>query len=137
MLTRKYVIVDTNVLLMVYEGIDVFERIEDLVGTKCKFIVPNSVIDELIRLSLRPGPKGKAARLAIQYIRLKGENVMIISSIGKRRFTEADEEILELVKNQMRDALVVTNDDELKSQLKKLGVTVITWWFSKGKFTYA
>ncbi len=130
------VLVDTNVLLMIYEGIDVFESIEELIGGKCTFLVPHSVINELMKLSIKTGPRGRAARVALQYLSLRGSQVRIIK-VGSESYSRADDEILRLVKEGLHDVVVATNDEELKSTLKNLGVPVITWWFSKRKFTFA
>ncbi len=122
------VILDTSSLLITYEGIDIFSSIEELLNSKCYFLVPHTVIEELLRLSLKGGRKSRAANLTLKLLRGK------VFVYGLGRFRLADEEVKELSKLFKNDLYVVTLDDELKKVLKGLGIKVITWWFSKYKF---
>jgi len=123
------VLLDTSVLLLVYDGVDPIESIDDALSTKCDYYVPDIVIDELIKLASKNiGIKSRAARLALQYMRGKVK-VMITD----KRYRTADEFIKKYVMSDP-SIIVATTDDELKRELKSKGIRVITWWFSKRKF---
>lgn len=128
MIRIPIVILDTSSLLITYEGIDVFTGIEEVLGSRCFFIVPYTVIEELFKLSLRVGRRSKAANLVLKLLRGR------VFIYGHRKFRLADEEIVSISTYFRDEAYVVTIDDELKKKLKKLGIKVITWWFSKEKF---
>lgn len=127
------VLLDSSVLLQVYEGIDVVDLIYDELG-KCSYYVLDSVINELSKISLSSkGPKGRAARLALDYIQRR--NIMIINT--ELLNISGDEAILNFFKktpNAKEEFIVATNDDSLKKELLRLGVKVITWWFSRFKY---
>ncbi len=127
------VLLDSSVLLQVYEGVDVVDLMYEEVG-KCSYYVLDSVVNELSRISLSSkGPKGRAARLALDYIQRR--NVAVISTESLK--ASGDEAILNFFRRNpyFRDEFVVaTNDDNLKKELLRLGVKVITWWF--GRFKY-
>jgi len=128
--TSCKVLLDTSTLMLVYDGVDPIELIDDAIEAKCEYLVPEPVIDELIRLSTQGiGFKSKAARLALKYLSGK---VSVISLKGKK-FKTADDFIKEYVKLNP-DVIVATLDEDLKNYLKKLGIRIITWWFSKRKF---
>jgi len=123
------VLLDTSVLLLIYDGVDPIEGIDDALSTKCDYYVPDIVLDELIKLaSKNTGIKSKAARLALQYMRGKVK-VMITN----RKYRTADEFIKKYVTSDP-SIIVATMDDELKRELKSRGIRVITWWFSRRKF---
>jgi hypothetical protein len=124
------VLLDTSVLLQVYEGIDVLEKIERALGTQCEFYVLDAVLDELIRLSQGVGRRGKAARLAISYMRNK---VKLITFKGEQGKT--DDIIMEFMRRNKGEFVIATNDKKLRKDLKKMNVKIVTWWL--GKYEYA
>ncbi len=129
MLSKCKVLLDTSVVLLVYDGIDPIELIDDVLNMKCDYFIPDIVIDELIRLASRDiGIRSRAARLALQYLR---DRVKIIHTT--RRYETADEFFKEYATNNP-SIIIVTNDDELKKELKSKGIKVLTWWLSKRKF---
>jgi len=129
MLSKCKVLLDTSVVLLVYDGIDPIELIDDVLNMKCDYFIPDIVIDELIRLASRDiGIRSRAARLALQYLR---DRVKIIHTT--RRYETADEFFKEYAANNP-SIIIVTNDDELKKELKSKGIKVLTWWLSKRKF---
>jgi len=123
------VLLDTSVLLLIYDGVDPIEGIDDALSTKCDYYVPDIVLDELIKLaSKNTGIKSKAARLALQY--MSGKVKVMITN---RKYRTADEFIKKYVTSDP-SIIVATMDDELKRELKSRGIRVITWWFSRRKF---
>jgi len=123
------VVLDTSVLLMIYEGVDVIEKLDEALGARCEYYVTEGVIKELIRLStIHQGRKGRAARLALEY--LKGKVNVLYT---REDFPVADEEIENVVMS-IKGFIVATNDKELRRRLKRLGVRVVTWWEGRGVF---
>ncbi|MEM0505307.1 MAG: hypothetical protein QW267_02470 [Sulfolobales archaeon] len=126
------ILFDSSVLLQVFEGIDVFELITNDVG-KCRYYILDNILNELSRMSLNSrGPKGRAARLALEYINRRGVEV-INTNLHE---LSGDESIIEFLKARpdRGEFVVATNDDGLKRELLDLGVKVLTWWSSKFKY---
>jgi len=127
------VILDTSVLLMVYEGVDVIEEIENSLGIKCEFLIPSAVISELVRLrNQKTGWKGRASAVALQYIEGKASEYKVPLSMNYRT---ADDAIVDIAKNFRDKFIYATVDKELKQRLRGLNVPILTWWFGKRKFT--
>lgn len=126
------VILDSSSLLQVYDGLDVIDLLSDVLG-RCEFFVLDSIIGELINLSTTEGFKGRAASLALHYIRLRG--IKVINTVFKG--LPADLSLIRFFKSDpsLRNKYVVaTNDVELRSKLLKLGVKVVTWWPGKHRY---
>ncbi len=122
------ILLDTSVLLLLYEGIDVFERISDALLTKCKYVTLSSVVEELMRLSqVSHGRKGRAARLALTAI---PKHVEVIDVVSRG---SADEDIINYV-NKYRYIYVATADRGLKERLMGMGIKVIFYRRSKRGF---
>lgn len=127
------VILDTSVLLMVYEGVDVIEEIENSLGIKCEFLIPSAVISELVRLrNQKTGWKGRASAVALQYIEGRASEYKVPLSMNYRT---ADDAIVDIAKNFRDKFIYATVDKELKQRLRGLNVPILTWWFGKRKFT--
>ncbi|MEM0361765.1 MAG: hypothetical protein QXY36_01025 [Sulfolobales archaeon] len=127
------VLLDSSVLLQVYEGIDVIDLISDELGW-CDYYVLDAIINELSKISLSSKSlKGGAARLALEYVRRRGVKVINTGAPN----TSGDESILLFFKRDPKlreEFIVATNDDMLKRELLRLHVKVITWWSSKFKY---
>jgi len=120
-LTTK-VAVDTNMLLAINEqNVDVFAQIKQTLGN-VEFVVPNQVFEELINIE----KKGKTAQknVNIAKILMKKNKVKKVRVNAKN----ADSALLEL----SRDALIASNDKELKKAVKKNSGHVI--YLRQGKF---
>ena len=84
---KRAALVDTSLLLLIGEGVDVFEQLKDF-GAVC--VVPSSVLEELKRLAAERSKRGRSARLALSLIE---KNCFLITDrIAKR----ADDDIVEL-----------------------------------------
>jgi len=106
---------DTNMLLNIARfNIDVFEETGKLLG-KAEFVVPRQVIQELDKLS-HNGPKTrKEANVA--KILIEKRHVKIVENDEKG----ADEALRKMAP----EAIIATNDKELKNSVKKLNGKVL------------
>jgi hypothetical protein len=102
--------------------IDVFAAAQQLLETKVKFVVPNTVIRELNRLQDQPGEKGRAARYALE--RAKDCEVIDANSAEG----SVDDSILRAAVDN--SAIVATADTELRKKLRNAKIPVI---FVRGK----
>ncbi len=127
---RLRVLLDTSALLLIYDGIDIFNAIEDLLERKPEFMTLDSVINELNKLSSKSGSK---RGLAARFILNKGllNKVDVIES-GQPNLLP-DEAIINYVKKDP-EVIVVTLDKELRKKLKAVGVKTLTWWLGRRKF---
>ena len=131
-LKRCRVLLDTSVLLMLYDGIDVIEEIEDSLNVKCEFYTPTAVVNELLKLKgQRSGWRSRAAAIALQYIK---EKVKVMEHSPGRKYGTADEAIVDIARARGEEFIYATVDKELKQKLRKLKVPVLTWWFGRRKF---
>ena len=110
----RTVIVDTNALMMpAQKGIDLENEVTRLVG-KCDITVPSIVVDEINHLARREGKIRSAARVA--------QTLMKRFRIVKTRGT-GDQGIVDYAKKIQ--GIVVTNDKELKKELRDIEIPVI------------
>lgn len=104
----KLVLLDTNFLMIPVEfRIDIFEGIRNMIPD-ASFATVSGVIRELGRIK-----DGKIAEKIINR-----ENVKVVDREGK-----VDDALLNYAKE--KDAVVCTNDKELKERCLKQGITVI------------
>ena len=118
---NKIVILDTSVLISVFEKkIDIRDEISAEIG-KAELLVPRSVLKELEKLySLSKGSKRRLAKAAIDYVYSIG--FKIIESEDEEN---VDNDLMILAKNF--GAAVATLDKELISKLRKEDIDIITW----------
>jgi rRNA-processing protein FCF1 len=112
------VVLDTNALLMPFEtSINIDHELGRLLGN-CEIFVPGPVIGELKRI------KSKHAKAALTLARK-----YIIAETRK----QGDEGIIQVAKEL--GAYVLTNDKELRSRLRKMGIPTI--YLRSGKYLQA
>jgi rRNA-processing protein FCF1 len=112
------VILDTNALLMPFEtSINLDHELGRLLGS-CEVFVPGPVIGELKRI------KSKHAKAALTLARKYR-----IAETGQ----QGDEGIIQVAKEL--GAYVLTNDRELRSRLRKMGIPTI--YLRSGKYLQA
>lgn len=113
------IIIDSSMLMLPLERkINLSYEIERLVQISFEIVVPQIVLDELKRLSEKESPSIKQkAKLALE---LANGFVKIESNIN----CHADEEILRLALE--KEAIVATNDTELRFRLREKGIVVIS-----------
>jgi rRNA-processing protein FCF1 len=117
---EKTVILDSSSIMMTFEySINLEDEITRLLG-KTNILIPKPIVDELIFLSKNgKGRKKLLAKPALELIK----NYKIVDSEGK-----GDDSVLFLAKKI--NAIVVTNDRELRNRLKKESLQTI---FLRGK----
>ncbi|MHA1217378.1 MAG: type II toxin-antitoxin system VapC family toxin [Candidatus Heimdallarchaeaceae archaeon] len=113
------IIIDSSMLMLPLERkINLSYEIERLVQISFEIVVPQIVLDELKRLSEKESQSIKQkAKLALE---LANGFVKIESNIN----CHADEEILRLALE--KEAIVATNDTELRLRLREKGIVVIS-----------
>jgi rRNA-processing protein FCF1 len=112
----KTVILDTNFLIdLVKFKIDL-DEIGNLVDEPYKLLVPNLVINELIKISSTKTKHSRGASLALEMVKLRDIDILACEK------TSVDEAI---VNTADKDTMVATNDRELRKRLKRLGIKTI------------
>jgi rRNA-processing protein FCF1 len=117
---RVRILLDTNMLLAIAEGINVIEEIEKILEAKPEFIVIKPVYDELSKLAAKGKPSlSRKARLALRI----AESSCTIIDYEYDQNREVDELIVDYaVKNKMP---VATNDRRLRRILREKGIPQI------------
>lgn len=117
---KKIVVLDSSAIMMLFEfSIDLENELSRLLGV-FHIVVPKPIVDELRLLAERgKGKKRLIAKPALKLI----EKYEIVDAVGN-----GDESILLLAKKF--NGLVLTNDRELRNQVKDLGLHSI---YLKGK----
>ena len=110
--TKKIVILDSSAIMMLFEfSIDLEDELLRLLGS-FRIVVPKPIVEELRLLAERgKGKKRLIAKPALKLI----EKYEIVDAGGN-----GDESILFLAKKL--NGLVLTNDRELRNQVKDLGL---------------
>jgi rRNA-processing protein FCF1 len=107
---------DTSMLMLLYEGVSVFEQAGDLLASNPECIVPRAVLEELRRIAENGEGlhRRRAARLALQAVETRCRVVETVAS-------SADDALIELA---LRDPslIVATADNELRRRLRELGL---------------
>ncbi|NPA05036.1 MAG: 30S processome protein Utp24 [Crenarchaeota archaeon] len=115
----RYFVPDTSILLLIYEGVDVFTEVEELLETRPVCILLTPVLRELERLasSAKPFRRRAAARLALQVVRRR---CRVVDYPGEL----ADDAIVEYVRANP-EAIAATADMGLRRRLMELGIPTI------------
>ncbi len=116
---------DTSVLLLLYEGVRVFEDVEEALEAKPECIVPEQVVEELKRLAAGGNLRQRrAARLALAVLEKHGCRVVRVDA------RTADEALLRLALEDP-GVIVVTADNELRRRLRELGIANVYYRASR------
>ena len=122
-------LLDTSAFLLIFEGVDIFEKLEDFLKEPVEFYTLQRVVDELKQLSQRFGSRrGRAARLALT------------TSMGKVKVIPfkargpVDDAIIDFL-SAHPEYILVTLDADLRRRAKEIGVRTITWWAGKRRFS--
>ena len=106
---------DTSILMLVYDGIPVFEEVERTLESKPECIVPVQVQEELRRLAEKSSiKKQRAAKLALKIIKNYCNIVSVPGDSG-------DDAIIEYVSKDC-NSIAVTADSELRRRLREKGL---------------
>lgn len=112
----RYVVLDTNFLMSIEEfSFDFFSELNRLLDIKYKLVTLKPVVHELKRISRRGGEKGVVAKVGLKLL----DKVKVLDTNIKG----PDRAILDFAKK--KDAIVCTNDKELKNKLRESGVKII------------
>ncbi len=122
----KKIVLDTNFLLIPGQfGVDIFAELERVCGFKYEIAVLAATVKELEGIIAGKTVSAKdrmAARLGLQLLKAKGVKVV---NPKQKVFKSADKAILELASANGGDAVVATQDRELRDKLAAKGVAVI------------
>jgi len=126
MFTRCIVLVDTSILLLISEGL---ASLEDFIQSaqECRIIVPDFVVEELKRLALQGGKRGKSASWALSNVIPRFE----VAESGVEVST-VDDALLTLA--QRLGATIATADAELRGRARHRGLRTIYYWAAKRRF---
>ena len=114
----KYVLLDASILMLAYEGVDVFREIERVLDSKPKCLVLKSTLEELERLAAKAKPKRRmAARFALELVKRYCEVV----DYSPRKGEDPDTLFLRFVLEH-GDVMPVTADNELRRRLREKGI---------------
>ncbi len=131
-MTPVIVLLDTNALMMISEGVNVISDLEEELATKPVYVCLESIVKELERIAESSGVKeSKKARLALEVV---NEKCIIVKS----DFETADRDLISKAlefKSKGYRVIVATNDREIRRKLREAGVTVAFYRESKNKFT--
>jgi len=106
--------------MLAYKGIDIFTQIEELLTTKCEFIVLRKVCDELVNILNKGSPKErKAAQYALKLV----EKYCKIVDYEEPDIQKVDELILLYALNNK--CFIASNDKELRRKARALGLPEI------------
>lgn len=112
------ILLDTNFILLIADGIDFFSLIEEELGLKPKYIVLNSVVGELLNIAKQTPLMAKKVDFVLRIVR---ERCLFDNSITGSGDTDED-----LIRHALASkAAVATNDKELRKKLRKLGIPEI------------
>ncbi len=125
-IARPRVLLDTNILMLLAERVDVFSEIEELLETKPEYYVLRQVIGELERIA-REGSfrERKAAQLALRVIEKKCR----VLDIDRPSGWSVDDLILYVAVKE--GFIVATSDKELRRRLREKGVPDIYFRWEK------
>ncbi|HIQ23711.1 MAG TPA: 30S processome protein Utp24 [Pyrodictium delaneyi] len=113
----KRVIYDTSILMLLYEGVPVFEESASLLLSKPECVIPRQVRDELKKLAGTASSihRRKAAHLALEAIRKMGCRIVDVDA------DNTDDAIIAIVMSDP-EAIVATADNELRRRLREIGL---------------
>ena len=114
------VLLDTNILMLIGKGIDIFTQIEELLDAKPEYYVITPVIRELEVIATRGGVKErKSAKLALELVKKKCKVIEVSLSRNK----SVDDILFEIALR--KGFIVATNDRELRRRLREAGIPEI------------
>jgi len=114
------VVIDTNMLMLAHEGIDIFTQISELLSTKCTFIVLEQVVKELNRIIEFGKPKEKKA--AIYALKLIKKYCKVVD-YQKQGVNRVDDLIIDYALSHK--CYIASNDKELRRRARELGIPEI------------
>jgi len=121
----RVVLLDTSILFSIFEKkLPLLDDVTLELG-KVEFVIPESVINELKKLSEHSkGSKKRMAKAILEYIR--NEEFQIIKS---EDINDADRDLVLLARKM--NAVIATVDKDLIKLLKRESIDVITWRYKR------
>ena len=121
----RVVLLDTSILFSIFEKkLPLLDDVTLELG-KVEFVIPESVINELKKLSEHSkGSKKRMAKAILEYIR--NEEFQIVKS---EDINDADRDLVLLARKM--NAVVATVDKDLIKLLKRESIDVITWRYKR------
>jgi rRNA-processing protein FCF1 len=114
---RPIVVLDTNMLLLMADGVPVLDNIREQLETEPLFVVIKPVYDELIRLLMEGESKvRKKAKFALEIV----NTFCTIVDYPRREGESVDDAIIRYA--QENKAIVATSDRELRRKLRAHGI---------------
>ena len=121
----RVVLLDTSILFSIFEKkLPLLDDVTLELG-KVEFVIPESVINELKKLSEHSkGSKKRMAKAILEYIRNEGFQIVKSEDIN-----DADRDLVLLARRM--NAVVATVDKDLIKLLKRESIDVITWRYKR------
>ena len=121
----RVVLLDTSILFSIFEKkLPLLDDVTLELG-KVEFVIPESVINELKKLSEHSkGSKRRMAKVILEYIRNEGFQIVKSEDIN-----DADRDLVLLARKM--NAVVATVDRDLIKLLKRESIDVITWRYKR------
>ncbi|ABN69933.1 SSU processome protein Utp24 [Staphylothermus marinus F1] len=117
---KPLILLDTNMLLLIADGINVFEQIEEKILAKPEYIVLKPVIEELEKIMNKGNPSlRRKARFALEIAKKFCKIVDIRTMPGEK----VDDLLIRYA--MQNNAAVATNDRELRKKLREKGIPEI------------
>lgn len=124
------ILLDTNTLIQLYEGGNLFEDIEGSLDVSPIYICPDAVLAELEKFSLKTDELGRASRLALNIAKNKCKIMNTGEISGDRALIKL---AYELTKKGER-VMVATSDRELRKRLSQMGIRTIYYRKTQHRF---
>lgn len=133
--SRVVILVDTNAVLLVGAGYDLFEDLGERLGARFTCLVIPRILDELLDIwhQLRPSDRRKA-RLGLSLVLSR---CAIDPYVCRDEGKDVDEALVKCaikLKKEGLMVLVATSDRELRRRLRKLGVPSVYLREESGMF---
>ena len=116
------VVVDTNFLLMMAQGIIAPSSLNDAINASYELVTTDAVVKELETMSKREDLLAREAGFALKLLERLGVQVLRVKA------GNADESILTLAKELVQSGdrvIVATNDKNLRRSVRRLGVPTL------------
>ncbi|MEM4762566.1 MAG: 30S processome protein Utp24 [Desulfurococcaceae archaeon] len=114
---RPVVVLDTNMLMLIADGIPVLDHIREELEAEPRFIVIKPVYDELLKIAY--SNNGKIRKKALFAIEI-AEKYCEITEYELRKNENVDDAILRFALENK--AIVATNDKILRARLREAGI---------------
>jgi len=116
----RLIVIDTNFLLLPFKyKINIIKELDYLVEKNHQLVISSRTMDELAMIGKKIGKDGMAARLAMKMIDAAGKGFLVVESSDI-----VDDWIVSYASKN--NAMVCTNDSQLRRRLKALKLKVIT-----------